>query len=392
MDHRFIVAERVESAFSSLLCLTIVLSMSSPFLDTIVIGGGIVGASAAWKLARAGQRVTLVDAGSVGGEASWAGAGMLAPGGEIVSHEPWLDLALESMRAYPDFVAQLQSESGVAIDYRVCGGIDVAFDDAEWQALSIRGEKQRALGIHSTVLDRQGLRRLIPLLDREFAGALCYPDDALIDPRDVMRALTIACRSAGVEIREAWRASAIHVTQHSVMVAGQTERLHALSAVLSAGAWSTGIAISGAALPPLPLAFPVKGMLTGYTLDPGVLNPILRYGHTYLLQRSTGFTLAGTTSEQVGFDRAVDTRSIDDITSRVGDLWPWLRQHTPDAAWVGFRPGADAPGPVIRRAGDSGLWLSYGHFRNGILLAPVTARLLTEGILASAHPAPVENP
>jgi glycine oxidase len=364
--------------------------MSSSFPDTIVIGAGIIGASAAWKLARAGLRVTLVDAGSVGGEASWAGAGMLAPGGEIVSREPWLDLALESMRAYPDFVAQLQTESGVAIDYRVTGGVDVAYDDAEWQALRSRGEQQRALGIHSTVLDRQGLRRLIPLFDREVAGALFYPNDTLVDPRDVMRALTIACRSAGVEIREAWRATAIHVTQHSVVVASEAERLYAPSAVLAAGAWSTGIAISGAGLPPLPPAFPVKGMLTNYSLEPGVLNPILRHGHTYLLQRSTGSTIAGTTSEQVGFDRSVDAGAIDGITSRVSDLWPWLRQHKPDAAWVGFRPGTESPGPVIHRAGDSGLWLSYGHYRNGILLAPVTARLLTEGILASA--APAQNP
>jgi glycine oxidase len=372
-----------------------VLSVPSPIPDTIVIGGGIIGASVAWKLARSGLRVTLVDAGSVGGEASWAGAGMLAPGGEIVSRERWLDLALDSMRAYPDFVAQLQAESGVAIDYRVCGGIDVAFDDAEWQALSRRGEQQRALGIPSTALHRQDLRRLVPLLDREFAGALYYAEDALIDPRNVMRALSVVCRSAGVEMREAWRATGIHVTQHSVMVASGSERLHAPTAVLAAGAWSTGIAISGTALAPLPLAFPVKGMLTSYALEPGVLNPILRYGHTYVLQRSTGFTIAGTTSEQVGFDRSVNASSVDDITSRVCNLWPWLRRHKPEAAWVGFRPGAEAPGPVIRRAGDSGLWLSYGHYRNGILLAPVTAQLLTEGILASAGPAmrsPVQTP
>jgi glycine oxidase len=187
----------------------------------------------------------------------------------------------------------------------------------------------------------------------------------------------------GVEIREAWRANTIHVTQHSVMVASQAERLHAPSAVLAAGAWSTGIAISGAALPPLPPAFPVKGMLTSYALEPGVLKPILRHGHTYVLQRSKGFTIAGTTSEQVGFNRSVDARSVEDITSRVCGLWPWLRQHQPEAAWVGFRPGAESPGPVIHRAGDSGLWLSYGHYRNGILLAPVTARLLSQGILAS---------
>jgi len=358
--------------------------MSSSSPDTIVIGGGIIGASIAWKLALAGLRVTLVDAGSVGGEASWAGAGMLAPGGEIVSREPWLDLALESMRQYPGFVDDLQAASGVIIDYRVCGGIDVAFDEDEWRALSSRAEQQRALGIQSTTLDRQSLRQLIPLCDREYAGALLYPDDTLVDPRDVMRALMISCRAAGVEIREGWRVTALHVSRGSVLVESPAEKLRASAAVLSAGAWSTGMAISGAALPPLPAAFPVKGILTSYQLNPGALGPILRRGHTYLLQRSTGTMIAGTTSEQVGFNRLVDKESVDGITSRVGELFPWIRRHQPMAAWAGFRPAADSPGPLIHRAADTGLWLAYGHYRNGILLAPVTAQMVSQGIHSSS--------
>jgi len=359
--------------------------MSSFSPDTIVIGGGIIGASIAWKLALAGLRVTIVDAGSVGGEASWAGAGMLAPGGEIVSREPWLDLALESMRMYPGFVDELQAVSGATIDYRVCGGIDAAFDDDEWQALSSRAEQQRALGIQSTILDRQSLRDLIPLCDREYAGALLYPDDTLVDPRDVMRALTIACRAARVEIREGWRTTALHVSKGSVLVESPGERLHASTVILAAGAWSTAIAISGASLPPLPSAFPVKGILTSYQLDPGALGPILRRGHTYLLQRSTGMMIAGTTSEQIGFNRVVDQDSVDGITSRVGELLPWIRHHQPMAAWAGFRPAADSRGPLIHRAADTGLWLAYGHYRNGILLAPVTAQMVSEGILGSRN-------
>ena len=359
------------------------MSYSSP--DTIVIGGGIIGASIAWKLALAGLRVKLVDTGSIGGEASWAGAGMLAPGGEIVSREPWLDLALESMQLYPRFVEALQAVSGVTIDYRVTGGVDVAFDDEEWQALASRAEKQRTLGIHSIILEPQGLRDLIPLSDREYAGAIFYPEDTLVDPRDVMRALTIACRAAGVDMREGWRTTAIHVSRGSVLVESPAERLHAANAVLAAGAWSTSIAISGAALPPLPVAFPVKGILTSYQLEPRALGPILRRGHTYLLQRSTGVMIAGTTSEQVGFNRSVDQPSTDGITERVGELLPWIRRHQPAAAWVGFRPAADAPGPIIHRAGDTGLWLAYGHYRNGILLAPITANLLVEGIAGARN-------
>jgi glycine oxidase len=309
---------------------------------------------------------------------------MLAPGGEIVSREPWLDLALESTRMYPDYVAELESESGVRIDYRACGGIDVAFEEREWQELARRAELQRPLGIASTVLDRAALRESLPLFDRRSAGAVYYPGDAIVDPREIMRSLATVCRSGGVRVREAWRATRIRAAARSVAVEGPAETLEAPTAVLAAGAWATEIEICGTDLPALPRAFPVKGQLLGYELQPGSLGPILRRGHTYLLQRSSGFTVAGTTSEQVGFDRSVGARAAEDIQARVSDLLPWLRGRRPGAAWVGLRPAADAPGPLIHRAGDSSLWLAYGHYRNGILLAPVTAKRLREEILGGS--------
>ncbi len=322
----------------------------------------------------------------MGGEASWAGAGMLAPGGEVEARDAWSDLALESLRMYPEFVAQLETESGVSIDYLRCGGVEVAFDDAEWQLLARRAELQQPLGIPYAKLDGPGLRERVPLFDRQIAGALLYPDDAIVDPRDIMRALRTVCCAADVEIREGWRVTGLRVFADSIHVENQHgDALTAANTVLAAGAWSSEIAISGIEVPQLPAAFPVKGHLMGYQLEPQSLGPILRHGHTYLLQRSTGFTIAGTSTEHEGFDRSVDDRVIRDITARACDLLPWLRGRQPVAAWNGFRPAADSPGPVIRRAGESGLWLAYGHYRNGILLAPVTARLVSEGILGSGR-------
>ena len=154
----------------------------------------------------------------MGGEASWAGAGMLAPGGEVETRDIWTDLALESLRMYPEFVAQLEAESGVSIDYRRCGAVEVAFDGAEYQALTRRAEFQRPLGIPSLVLDDSELRKLVPLFDRESAGALFYAGDAIVDPRDIMRALRTACCTTGVEIREGWRAARIKLSTDSVQV------------------------------------------------------------------------------------------------------------------------------------------------------------------------------
>jgi glycine oxidase len=306
---------------------------------------------------------------------------MLAPGGEVEARDVWSDLALESLRLYPEFVEHLESESGLSIDYLRCGGVEVAFDDAEWRILTRRAELQRPLGILSANLDEPGLRQQVPLLDRA-AGALFYPHDAIVDPRDIMRALRTACCASGVEIWEGWRVTGLRVSAGSIRVENQRgDTVTAASAVLAAGAWSTEIAVSGIAVPQLPPAFPVKGHLMGYQLEPRSLGPILRHGHTYLLQRSSGFTIAGTSTEHVGFDRSVDDRVIRDITSRACEMLPWLRDRQPVAAWTGFRPAADSPGPVIRRVGDSGIWLAYGHYRNGILLAPVTARLVSEEIL-----------
>ena len=363
--------------------------MSSHSSDVIVIGAGIIGGSIAWKLAHAGLRVCMLDAGSMGGEASWAGAGMLAPGGEVEARDIWTDLALESLGMYPDYVAQLEAESGVSIDYRRCGAVEVAFDGAEYQALARRAELQRPLGIQSLALDDSELRKLVPLFDRESAGALFYAGDAIVDPRDIMRALRTACCTMGVEIWEGWRAARIKLSAGSVQVENERgDAVHAAAAVLAAGAWSSEITVSGITLPTLPRAFPVKGHLTGYNCSPRTLGPILRRGHTYLLQRSNGFTIAGTSSEHVGFDRLINAEVVKDITARVCELLPALEGDRPVAAWSGLRPAAESAGPVIQRAGDSPLWLAYGHYRNGILLAPITAgrisREIAGGVISSS--------
>ncbi|MDQ6708841.1 MAG: FAD-dependent oxidoreductase, partial [Acidobacteriota bacterium] len=156
--------------------------------DVIVIGGGIVGMSIAWRLAQRKLRVEVLDAGVIGGEASWAGAGMLAPGGEIEQRSGWSVFALESLQLYPAFVAELESESGLKVDFRQSGAKDLAFDDAEWADLTARAARQSALGIDSSPIPGE--------------QALFYPGDAVVDPRDVVQGLRRACLARGVEILE----------------------------------------------------------------------------------------------------------------------------------------------------------------------------------------------
>src|SRR5438093_5669067 len=196
-------------------------------MDVIVIGAGIIGSSIAWRLAQRGLSVALLDAGRVGGEASWAGAGMLAPGGEVTDRTQWSEFALHSLRLYPQFVAELQDETGCRIDYQRNGAVESAATESDWLALLERAEEQKALGIPS-----------------EPAGtghALFYPEDAAVDPRDVTRALLSACRLRRVAVHEGLPVTGIQAELGTVAVETRTGRLTADVAVLAAGAWSGAI-------------------------------------------------------------------------------------------------------------------------------------------------------
>ena len=308
--------------------------------NVLVIGGGIIGCSIAWRAAQKGFRVKVVDAGRIGGEASWAGAGMLAPGGEVEGDGSlWARLSVESLALYPAFCSELTAESGIAIDFAVTG----AREYGDLAVLQKRAEAQRTMGIPSSVE----------------CDHVAYPSDAVVNPRDVVAAAREACARRGVEFVENAAVSGVPASEGWV--------------VLAAGAWSSQL------LPEAPATFPVKGHLLGYWMNPGELGPIYRRGHHYILQRLSGFVIAGSTTEHVGFDRTVDPVAVEQLhreTKRVvGDALP----DSPVESWIGFRPGAHGD-PVVRREAGRRLWLAYGHYRNGILNAPITARLVVDGL------------
>jgi len=330
----------------------------------VVIGGGIVGGSIAWRLAQAGVDVTWVDARRIGGEASWAGAGMLAPGGELIARSSWAQFALESFSSYPAFVEELTRESGVGIDFRRCGAMESVRSKDEWQEVHARVALQRDLGIRSETRD----------------DGVFYPDDALVDPREIMRALAYCCEKLGVNVREQTRVVELALAQRGVEIQTQAGVIAAEAAVLAAGAWSSEIRVRGFEIPPV---FPVRGHLLGYAMDAGSLGPILRHGHTYVMQRSSGFTIAGTSSEQVGFKREIDPHIVSEIHAQACELWPPLASARRTDAWLGFRPATANFEPVIGRLQDTPVWLAYGHYRNGILLAPATAARVAGEITSS---------
>jgi glycine oxidase len=355
--------------------------------DVLVVGAGLIGSSIAWLLSKAGCSVVLIDAGSFGGEASSAGAGMLAPGGEYSEPSPAARFAIESLAMYPTFVRQLEKGSGLSIDYRKCGAIELGYDRERWRELQRRADVHRRFGISTQFLCPSSLSAVAPGLELEgLVGALYYPDDACVAPADLLRALRTVCEREGVRILERGPVESIDAERGRVMVRVREQRVDGRNLVLAAGAWSSQIPVRRSGVTTrTPESFPVKGHLVGYQLLPGSLRPILRNGHHYVVQRKTGFTIAGSSEEQCGFDRSVNPERISEIRNAAAAFYTPLSKLEPTREWTGFRPGSERQGPTLGRVPGANVWLAYGHYRNGILLTPATAHLISHQILSASY-------
>lgn len=345
-----------------------------------IAGGGLIGMSIAWRLAQQGWPVTIFDKGSIGGEASWAGAGMLAPGGEVEGPSALAAFSLESRRLYAPFVHEVEQASGIRIDYQECGALDVAYSPEELAALEDRAMRQADLGISSKPLTAAQIAAFWPRVRNQgLAGGRFYPEDAIVNPRELVAALKQACIKLGARLLENCPVShaAIQADRIDMETRCGPDSCHTL--VVAAGAWSDSLAVDG--VPALPLASPVKGHLIGYQQPDQTCSTIIRHGPVYLLQRANGLLIAGASVEHVGFNRDIDARIVSWLSEEAGSVLPHLQETSPSEKWIGFRPESDAL--HVGSWHSERLYLAYGHYRNGILLAPVTARDLASQISAS---------
>lgn len=345
-----------------------------------VVGGGVIGLSVAWRLAQSGWQVDVFDRGQVGQEASWAAAGMLAPGGEVDSDSALAHLAIESRRLYRAFVTALEAETGTSIDMQEAGALELAYSEEDLQRLHEKANVQSAIGITSRPLAPKQIETFWPRVRRDgLAGARFYPEDGLVNPREMVIALKAAVQARGVHLHEGHAVTAVRVSDiHSdVTAAGTDHRFQAV--VIALGAWSSALPVAG--VPSLPESYPVKGHLIGYRQPEQTCGTIIRHGHTYLLQRANGLLIVGASVEHAGFDRTVNPDTADVLAREAALVFPHLAETTPSQVWIGFRPGSEQlrVGPWH----SPRLQLAYGHYRNGILLAPVTADRIAASINAS---------
>ena len=341
-----------------------------------VVGGGIIGLSVAWRLAQVGYSVSVFEKARIGMEASWAAAGMLSPGGEFQEDSPLARMAIESRDLYRAFVEELQSTSGLAIDFQEAGALDVAYSAEEMEVLSKRAERQATIGIPTKRISEEQAATFWPRLRKEgLVGGYFYPGDGLVDPRHMTAALKVSCEKAGVKISEQTEVRYIDLDGSGVTV----DELRHDAVVIACGAWSGNLNVTG--LPALPATEPIRGHMLGYKQPEQICHSIVRRDHTYMVQRANGYFIVGASTESAGFNRSIDQSTIADLEKKAAFLMPHLSETSPTEVWNGLRPGSDEL--RVGQWHSERVYLAYGHHRNGILLAPATARRLTKEISAN---------
>jgi glycine oxidase len=351
----------------------------------IVIGGGVIGLAVAWRLAQHGAGVILLERGEPGRGTSHVAAGMLAPISEAQPREePLLRLGIASARAYPGFAAALREASGLDPGYLRCGTLIAARDRDEAEALERELQIRTRFGLGVTRLTPTEARRLEPALAPTIRGALEVSDDHAIDPRLLTASLAGAVRRAGVQVRTGVAVGEIELgadDSFSAVRCSDGERLGGDAVVVAAGAWSADL--SG--LPPdalVPLR-PVKGQVMRLR-DPngaGLMTRALRLPAAYLVPRGDGRYVLGATVEERGFDTTVTAGALFELLRDAVELVPGISELVIDELSAGIRPGTPDNAPIIGPGAVPGLYWATGHYRHGILLAPVTAELVAAAVL-----------
>lgn len=359
--------------------------------DVVVIGGGVIGLASAWQAGQAGLSAVVVDP-EPGRGAAWAAAGMLAPVAEATFREaPLLRANLASQRRWPAFAAALEEASGQEIGYRECGTIVVARDRDDAAELDRLLAFRQELGLPVTRLLGRELRRREPGLAVGVRVGLDCPGDHQVDNRAVVRALEVAAQRAGARLVRQ-RATAVRVDQGratGVRLEDGSE-IAAGAVVLAAGAASSGLDGLGAWAPPVR---PVKGQLLHLRVPEGhppLAERVVRGLDAYIVPRADGRVVVGATVEERGFDRRVTAEGVYELLRDAYELLPGVLECELVEATTGLRPGTPDNAPIIGRAGEGGLVVATGHYRNGMLLTPLTAEAVVGLLGAGAVPEEIE--
>ena len=352
--------------------------------DVVIVGGGVIGLTIARALALRGVRdVCLVERGNLGTEASWAAAGMLLPQVEADAQDDFFNLACQSRDLYPAFAAALREETAIDVELDTTGTLYVALTEHDHEEIQRRYEWQTKAGFSVERLSGDEARELEPCISEAALGALRFPKDIQVENRRLLSALANSVKKLGVNI-------ATQTTVDSVLLEGnrvhgvQTSRgaISSSIVVIAAGTWSSFIKTSPQS--PIPKIEPVRGQMVCLEAKPQLTRHVIYSPRGYIVPRQDGRLLAGSTSENAGFAKCVTAAGVAGILRNALEISPAISDLPVVDTWAGLRPRASGGLPVMGPCGEiDGLFCATGHYRNGILLAPLTGELISEAIVSS---------
>jgi glycine oxidase len=364
--------------------------------DVVIVGGGVMGCASALRLAQAGLSVTVLERSVPGAEASSAAAGILGPAveahhghgdghphpGRRPAQDTLLTLGLRSRELHAGLARELRDDHGIDVGFRRCGVMRVAVREDERVALATHAALLRGRALVDAI-DGDEARRREPALGPAVLEAIDLPEEAQLDPPSLLGALAIAAERAGVRFRTATVHGVIVENDRARGVRLDGETLGADHVVVAAGSWTSlvpGLRLDAARV------HPVRGQILTTRTRPPVFRRVVFGAGGYVVTRPDGRVLCGSTEERVGFAREVTFAGLARIVELATTLAPRLADAPAESHWSSFRPGTADDLPLVGPAGPEGLWLASGHYRNGILLAPITAELVRDAILGEPLP------
>ncbi len=357
--------------------------------DVIVIGGGVIGLSLAYELSGQGVSVQVLDQGPLAQEASWAGAGILPPGNREFSISPEQRLRALSHERWPALSEELQSATGIDNGYRVCGGMEIQLEGLSDQLIS-EIANLRAEGVEIAETRMEELRRLEPHISPKAVEGYRLPEMAQVRNPRHLKALIAACASQGVRFSP--NTPVLAFDRHSEKIVGVKTPAGTIGAgafCLCAGAWSARLAeLVNLTLP----VKPIRGQIVQLSAQPLPFRHILQAGPRYLVPRTDGRILIGSTEEDAGFDKRNTAAAVSELIRFAIELVPSLALATVERFWSGLRPGTPDALPFLGRVPETeNLYVAAGHFRSGLQMSPGTAMLLREILLGQELSIPLEG-
>ncbi|MDQ6788557.1 MAG: glycine oxidase ThiO [Acidobacteriota bacterium] len=360
--------------------------------DILIVGGGVIGLTLARELCRKGvEKITILERGAqVGRESSYAAAGMLAPHAETSETNDFFYFCNESNALYPNFARELFDETGVDIELDRNGTLYLAFTETDSREISERFEWQKKSAFPVEYLSAQETRKIEPFVSPDVREALFFPNDWQVENRKLLVALEKFAQSNGIEIRTNSKVKNLIIEDFKV-IGAQTdnENFFAEKIVLTAGAWTSLInnwimrLESDTPHLPMPRIRPIRGQMISFQTAKRLFSKVIYTPRGYLVPRADGRILSGATVEDVGFDKNLTEAGIEFLRQNAQEISPSLASLEISEKWAGLRPRAAHGLPILGRTPYSfeNLFLATGHYRNGILLAPLTAKILADKIV-----------